>query len=108
MGPMGSPAMIDPVPGAGPQPGMPGAPMDVGTLIGQVRPPTPTVDPQGIARSVMTQIRDLQAGAETLARQFPDTADLVADIKRLLIQVMTKAVGSLGGPEASQAPPVLG
>lgn len=59
------------------------------------------------ARGVMLQVRDIQQGVENLARQFPAVADLMEQVKQLLVQAMVKVVGSQTGPEAP-GPPVLG
>jgi len=68
---------------------------------------TPRTDTQDLSRAVMMQIRDLQAGVEAFARQYPVVADLMQEVKQKLIQAMVKVVGSQPGPEAP-APPVVG
>lgn len=94
--------MMPPVPGGQP----PAPPVDIGTLLGAAAP-GPT-DAQTAARGVMNQIRDLQAGVETLARQFPEIADLANQAKEALMRAMTKIVSKLGATESQPAPPVIG
>lgn len=103
-------ASLPQMPGAAPA-GAP-APMDLSALVGQpAAQPRPAVDQQSVARSVMTQIRDLQMNLEGFVRQFPEVPGLgekAAEVKRMLVEIMTMAVGSLNAAESGPAPPVLG
>jgi len=101
MGPMGG--AMPPLPGAE----TPAPPVDIGRLLGAAAPAGPA-DAQAAARAVMNQIRDLQAGVETLARQFPEIADLANQAREALTRAMTKIVAKLGATESQPAPPVVG
>ena len=101
-------AALTPIPGTSPPPQA-----DLNTLLGpqQTQPSPPTTDPQGIARSVMTQTRDLLAGLENFVRQFPDVqglGELAVQAKQLIVAMMMKAVGSQSSTESGPPPPVLG
>lgn len=59
------------------------------------------------AQNVMVQIRDLSAGVDALARQYPAAAGEARETSQALTRMMVKIVESLRGPEPA-GPQVLG
>jgi outer membrane murein-binding lipoprotein Lpp len=93
------------VPGTAPQ-----APPDMGALVG----PTPAATqaagpgPNEVAQQVMMQVRDLKAGVDALARQFPVAAEEARAASEALVALMVKVVGSISAPEPAASPQVIG
>jgi hypothetical protein len=91
-------------------PMMPGQPPQGPAAVSAILAGAPAPQPAAVAsqdeisRAVMTQIRDLQAGVEALARQYPAIADVASQVKQLLVQAMVKIVGGVGSQAGSEAP----
>lgn len=92
-------------------PMMPGQPPEGPAAVSAILAGAPTPEQPAavasqdeISRAVMTQVRDLMAGVEAFARQYPAIAAEANLIKQSLTQMMVKIVGSVGSQAGSEAP----
>jgi hypothetical protein len=91
-----------------PMPSAPGG--DMQSLLGGAQPGQ---QPQASAVSeaiqgASRQLRDLIAGIEAVARQFPETAESASAAKMAVVEMLQGIVGAQRGPESNVAPPVVG
>jgi len=87
----------------------PSGPASMSQLVGggaMPQPPQPSVE--DMVMGVSRQVRDLIAGVDNVARQFPETGQIAEQAKLLLVEMMQQIVAAQRGPESGPAPGVIG
>jgi alpha-D-ribose 1-methylphosphonate 5-phosphate C-P lyase len=86
------------------------APAGVQTLIGPMSSGSATggVNIAAAVQGASQQLRDLIAGIDAVARQFPETSEPASAAKMALVEMMQAIVGAQRGPESVAPPPVMG